>query len=182
MRVTIEHREESAGLSGATKHHYVDCSVEFSEEEKAIIKARDLYNQNFRTGLATPSASGNVYVANATLSLVGRLMVVIGVPVFGIIAPFKGGIFGPLAGFCFFAGAALWGYGAFAMHRQENRLEAVDQTVRLRDLVNKGRFTVYAPDPQRANDIEQELRAALMSAKKLITDSAELKPRQTFEL
>jgi hypothetical protein len=38
MRVTIEHREESAGILGSTKHHFVDCSVEFSEEEKAIIK------------------------------------------------------------------------------------------------------------------------------------------------
>ena len=38
MRVTIEHRESVSGIRAAHKDCYIDCQVEFSEEEKAIIK------------------------------------------------------------------------------------------------------------------------------------------------
>ena len=54
MRVTIEHRETTTGMTGNHKDCYIDCQVEFSEEEKAIIKARDLYRQGFTVRTSTP--------------------------------------------------------------------------------------------------------------------------------
>ena len=47
MRVTIEHREQASGVTGKHKDCYVDCKVEFNEEERAIVKARDLWTEGF---------------------------------------------------------------------------------------------------------------------------------------
>lgn len=54
MRVTIEHRETTTGITGNHKDCYIDCRVQFSEEEKAIIKARDLYRQGITVRTSTP--------------------------------------------------------------------------------------------------------------------------------
>src|SRR5580700_4539546 len=42
MQVTIRHRQALGGINGERPDHYVDCRVDFSEEEKAIIAARRL--------------------------------------------------------------------------------------------------------------------------------------------
>src|SRR5438132_2151850 len=49
MRVTIEHREHAAGVTGMTRNHYVDCTVEFSEEEKPIVGQRGLSKESITT-------------------------------------------------------------------------------------------------------------------------------------
>lgn len=181
MRVTIEHREESAGLTGSTKHHYVDSTVEFSEEEKAIIKARDLYNHNFTVGPATPISSEAAFIGSGALNSLGRLGVIGGF-VLGLLSPAIGGASGTIAGWCIFLGAIAWIYAAVTMRRQDKRISNPDQVIKLRDLLNSGRFTVYAASPARAQDIDEEIRGALTYAKQLITASAELKAKQTFEL
>ena len=59
MRVTMEHREES-GIVFDEKNYYVDTTVVFSEEERAIIKARGLAGQNLRALFrAVSSACGS---------------------------------------------------------------------------------------------------------------------------
>lgn len=181
MRVTIEHREESAGLTGSTKHHYVDCRVEFSEEEKAIIKARDLNNHNFTVGPATPISSGAAFVGSGALNSLGRLGVIGGF-VLGFLSPLIGGASGTIAGWCIFLGAIAWIYAAVVMRRQEKRVTDPDQIIKLKDLVNRGSFTVYASSPAHAQDIDEEIRSDLTYAKQLITASAEIKAKQTFEL
>ncbi len=42
MRVSIEHTEKKTGLIRKKTHYCVTCKVNFSEEEKQIIKQRDL--------------------------------------------------------------------------------------------------------------------------------------------
>ncbi len=181
MRVTIEHREESAGPSGSTKNHFVDCTVEFSEEEKAIIKARDLYNHNFRVGPATPISSQAAFVGAGLLNSLGRLGVLSGV-VLGILSAFIRGESGTIAGWLLFIGAALWIYAATVMRRQDKRVSEPDQIIKLRNLLDRRRFTVYASSPAQAQTIEEEIRNALTYTKQLLTASAELKAKQTFEL
>ena len=63
MRVTIEHREQTAGVIGSKKDCYVDCTVEFSEEERAIIKERDLYREGFTVRTSTPVPSSTAFFA-----------------------------------------------------------------------------------------------------------------------
>lgn len=181
MRVTIEHREESAGLNGSTKHHYVDCAVEFTEEEKAIIQARDLYNHNFTVGPAIPISSGAAFIGSGLLNSLGRLGVVGGL-ILGLLSPFFGGATGTIAGFCIFLGAGAWAYAAFVMRQQNKRVENPDQLIKVKDLVDRGRFTVYASSPAGAHAIDDDIRGALANTKQLITASAELKSKETFEL
>lgn len=54
MRVTIEHREATTGVLNSHKQSFVDCTVNFSEEERAIVKERDLYGQGFSVRTSTP--------------------------------------------------------------------------------------------------------------------------------
>ncbi len=160
MQVTIEHREESAGLTGSTKHHYVDCTVGFSEEEKAIIKARALYDHNFVVGSATPISSQVAYVGSGALNSLGRIGVIGGI-ILGFLSPFIGGASGMIAGWCVFLGAAAWIYAAVVMRRQNKRIADPDQVIKLKDLVNRGNFTVYASSPAGAQDVDEEIRGAL---------------------
>jgi hypothetical protein len=181
MRVTIEHRENAGGVTGATKHHFVDCTVAFSEEEKAIIKARGLHDHSFTVGPATPIASGAAYIGSGALNSLGRLGVVGGF-VLGVFSSAIGGSAGLIAGWCVFLGAGLWIYAAVVMRKQEKRLTDPDQVITLKNLLNNGRFTVYASSPLHAQSIEQEIRDSLSYVKQLITAGAEIKPKQTFEL
>lgn len=57
MRVTIEHREATSGVLGKHTESYVDCTVQFSEEERAIVQARDLYREGFFVRTSTPLPS-----------------------------------------------------------------------------------------------------------------------------
>ena len=181
MRVTIEHREQASGMTGSTKHYYVDCAIELTEEEKAIIKARDLYDHNFTVGPATPVSSKAAYIGSGSLNSLGRLGVIGGV-ILGVLSPAIGGASGTLAGWMLFLGAGFWIYSSMVMRRQDKRLENPDRVIKLKDLLNNGRFTVYAASPAHAQAIEEDIRASLTNAKQLITASAELKAKQTFEL
>jgi hypothetical protein len=47
MRVTIKHRDELAGILGDKRKFLLDVSIEFSQEERAIIEKRKLYHTEF---------------------------------------------------------------------------------------------------------------------------------------
>jgi len=42
MRVTIEHRKQAVGLTGKNRRYFVDCTVDLSQEERAIVENRGL--------------------------------------------------------------------------------------------------------------------------------------------
>ena len=182
MRVTIEHREESAGLTGSTKHHYVDCTVEFTEEEKAIIKARDLKNTNFTVPSASPLPTQSAFWSSAILNALGRIGVFVGLPFCLITAFTKTPGLSALANFMFFGGAILWIGAAIAGRSQNKAIENRDQVIRIGDLLSQGRFTCHAANPAYAKAIEEEIKSNLTSMKQLIQESAELKQKTSFEL
>ena len=113
MRVTIKHREED-GLLPTKKLYYVDCTVLFSEEEKAIIQARGLGQHYFETGSEVPPPTNSQHTlatllkALAPLVFLGGCVAGIGMTVAG---NGRGG--DGLLGFCFFA-AALRSSATFA--------------------------------------------------------------------
>ena len=76
MRVTIEHREATTGVLNNHKDCYVDCTVNFSEEERAIIKARDLYREGFTVRTSTPLPSGSSMLGTGLMRFVGPFMIV----------------------------------------------------------------------------------------------------------
>jgi hypothetical protein len=81
MRVTISHREETAGLGGQKRSYFVDCEVLFSEEEQAVIRNRGLGDNYISTESAIPTGSGIAAYTppNTALRVGSRLCVIAGV-------------------------------------------------------------------------------------------------------
>ena len=181
MRVTIEHREEISGLTNTKKDTYIDCNVIFSEEEKAIIKERDLYGSGFTIRTSTPLPSKTFSAATIVFRLAGVILVVVSllrgiyealahVPTYSVAWPL------------FLSGAALGIWGWWRGRKEDNRFESDEQTVSIAQLLSKPRFTVHAWNPAAAKGLDQQVRENLTNLKNLIQDSAGIKERQSFEL
>jgi hypothetical protein len=180
MRVTIDHREEATGLSGKGRNYFVDCAVEFSEEEKAIIQARGLFDHGFAMPAAEPMPSQVAYVGSGVIRTIGRLLIVVAV-VWGIVLGLSGQGEGPTA-FLLFLGIGLEIYGWIKSRGQDKRIEQPEQAITLRKLMSGSGFTVHALDPAQAKAIDDQIRNELAGLKALIAESAEVRSRQTFEL
>lgn len=180
MRVTIEHREEAGGVAGNRRSYFVDCAVTFSEEERAIIKARDLSKHNFTLPAATPLPTKTEFYGYPVLRTAGRLMIAVGF-FWGIFTAFQKDA-SSLPGPMLFAGIGIEIFGWLKTRKVDRRLDIDDQRVTLGKLMSDGRFTVYAVDPAAAKGVEEQIRAALAGIKQLIQGSAEISSRQTFEL
>jgi hypothetical protein len=181
VRVTIGHREEAGGITGQRRTYFVDCTVEFSEEERAIIRARDLYGHDIVVRAATPLPSQAAFIGTGFMRSVGWLLL-IGGPIVGIVSGFAHTA-GETPGFLmFFGGIALVIFGRRRANRQETRLMQPEQSVRVRDLLSNVHFTVHAIDPAYAKAVDADIRAKLVELKDLIRGSAELQSARTFEL
>jgi hypothetical protein len=175
MRVTIEHREQASSVTGGRKDCYIDCTVNFSEEERAIIKARDLYRDGFTVRSATPLPTQSALLGAGLMRPVGVIMMVTGV-VWGI----AGG--GTPTGLLFFGGLGVAVYGWLRTRKQDRRLENSEQEITIKGLLAKPTFTVHAFNPAAAKGIEQRIRDDLAALKNLIADSADIRAKQAFEL
>jgi hypothetical protein len=177
MRVTIEHREQAAGR----RHHYfVDCTVAFSEEEKAIVKVRGLENRRFEVPAATAKPSLSAQMSTGFLRA-GGVLLMIGSAITGVIMGFAGSGDGPTV-FLFIIGAGMAVYGWVRDQRQANRLADAGQIVTIGHLLSRASFSVHADDPSEAKAVDDLIRRHLADVKELLSDSADLATRQTFEL
>jgi hypothetical protein len=174
MRVTIEYREESAGITGAKRHYYVDCEVLFSEEEKAIITARGLPRQTFTVDPAVPPPEPVQYISATALRRGAWLLLPISF-VIGV------GFNGPLGDTL--AMVAIGGFvAAFVMRRKVAIAEVPTQIISFQQLLDFLRFTIFASDPARAKNLDSALRAKLAGLKMLLLESTDIPIRETFEL
>jgi len=180
MRVTIEHREQTTGVVKNHKDCYVDCKVEFSEEERAIIKARDLYREGFTVRTSTPVPTATAFFSTNIMRVIGRFMIIGGF-VYAIIeglAHLPTNYGGPI----FFIGAGLEIYGWVRARKEDKRFENSEQTITIKQLLSNPSFTVHAWNAGLAKGIDQEIREHLVYLKGLLKDSAQLQAKQTFEL
>jgi hypothetical protein len=173
MRVTIEHRETASGVLGNHKDCYIDCRVEFSEEEKAIIKQRDLYSQGVTVRTSTPMPSRVQFFNTNVIRAVGFILALTGIVL---------GIAGTGFGFLFFVGAGLFIWGFIRTRREDKRFETAEQEITVKKLLANPSFTVHGWNPAAAKGLEQDIREELVSLKNLIQNSAEIQAKQTFEL
>ncbi len=144
MRVTIEHREATSGLLGNHKDTYIECRVDFSEEEKAIIAARDLYRSGFTVRTSTPLPTQTALLGSGLMRPVGVVMMIVGV-VWGIAG---GGT--PTLVFLFFVGglrAFHFRLVADAPGKTTASSQRTSRTLRSRAALPDPRFTVHAWDP-----------------------------------
>jgi hypothetical protein len=175
MRVTIEHREQTTGLVQNHTQSYIDCTVDFSEEERAIIKARDLYREGFIVRTSTPLPSGSSVLGTGLLRGLGPLMIV-----GGFIWGLAGG--GSAAGLILFAGIGFVIYGWFRSRKEDKRFESDEQHITVKQLLDKPTFTVHAWNPAAAKNLDEDIRQNLAALKNVIQNSAEIQAKQTFEL
>jgi len=180
MRVTISHREETAGFNGQKRNYFVDCEVLFSEEEQAIIRNRGLGDNYLTTQSAIPTGSGigDYTFSNTALRIGARLCVLAGV-IAGIAGMFRGGMDG-LMMLLFLAALGLF------IFRKVGEKQSVasysEQQITVSRLLQIPRFTVYAPNPALAGSYDDAIRQQLTSLKNLITVSADIRAKETFEL
>ena len=181
MRVTIEHREVASGVLTNRKDCYVDCTVELSEEEHAIIRARDLYHQGFEVRTSTPLPTKTHVLGSGIMRIVGRFSIIGGI-VYMIYSSFTHPATEPLGGLLFIAGIALEIYGWLRQRTENKRWEKDEQQITIKQLLNNPSFTVHGWNPAAAKGIEQDIREKLIGLRNLIQNSAQLQARQTFEL
>ena len=175
MRVTIEHRETTTGVLGNHKACYLDLRVDFNEEEKAIIKQRDLYGLDITVLAATAEPTKTQFFSTNIMRVIGRFMMIAGV-IWGI----AGG--GTPTGLLFFVGVGLEIYGWIRTRTEDKRFESGDQRITVKQLLNKPTFTVHTFDPAASKGLELQVRDQLKYLKDAIANSAELPAKQTFEL
>jgi hypothetical protein len=180
VRVTISHREETAGMGGQKRNYFVDCEVLLSEEEQAVIRNRGLGDNYITTESAIPTGSGiaDYTIPNTAMRVGARLCVIAGVV--AVIASIFVSAAGGLA-FLFF----LIAFGLFVFRKMGEKKSEVsysDQKITAGRLLQNPRFTVYAPNPARARSYDDAIRDQLTTLKNLMTASADIRAKETFEL
>src|SRR5262249_39422434 len=121
MRVTMRHREEGTGITGKWRNYFVDCVIEFSEEELAIIRARSLYDQIVVSGLLAPSPPPLSRNAPFWLRSIAPLTAATGF-IIAIQSLFTK-VGAALGVFLLLIAAAFWLYGFVGELRQQKSLE-----------------------------------------------------------
>lgn len=180
MRVTIEHRETISGTLQKHKDCFVDCTVQFNEEEKAIIHERDLYREGFSVRASTPLPSKSSFVRTALARIFGLLMAVGGF--FGAVIEGLGNTHTNFGHPIFLAGIGLMIFGFIRSREEKRRLENPDQEITIKQLLANPTFTVHAWNAAYAKPIEDEIREHLSSLKNRLLNAAELGTKKTFEL
>src|ERR1700688_2363890 len=114
MRVTIEHRQQTTGL-GSSQSQFVDCLVQFSEEEKAIIRVRGLHDHIIVLDPPSPPPTYREYMTAGILRGFSPLAGVVG---FGLLLSsiFTRGQYAEIGGLLFFGSPIAWAVG-FLMDR-----------------------------------------------------------------
>lgn len=180
MRVTIKTREEG-GLNPRKKSYYVDCTVLFSEEEKAIIQSRGLGQHYIAVGaeVAPPAPSSQ------TLSTLLRALSPF-VFLTGCVAGAGMEMAGNRAGdsvfaFTFFAALAMY-FGGVALKRHIRIAAQPQQHITMQRLLLNPSFSVYAFDNATAKTIDVEVREALTRLKDGLLANARIAQPETFEI
>lgn len=181
MRVTIEHREATSGVLANHKESYIDCTVNFSEEERAIISERDLYREGFPIRSSTPLPTKTEFFSTNIMRFIGRLMIIGGF-FYGLIVEGLAGAHTNIGGPVLAIGIGLEIYGWVRTHKENKRFESDEQVVTVKQLLNTPTFTVHAGNPAFAKAIEEEIREHLATLKNIIQGSAQIQAKQTFEL
>ena len=187
MRVTIDHRQQTTGL-GSTQSQFVKCTVQFSEEEKAIISVRGLKDHLIVLDNPRPPPSYREYMTAGFLLGFMPLSALIGLSI--LVSAMVNNIFsGGRTGEGYFALGMLLFFGApvgwaigFLMDRAMNyRSTHPKQFVTIREMM-LGPFTVHSPDPAYSDLIVEQIRERLTVLKSIIMGSADLRERDTYEL
>ena len=181
MRVTIRHRQED-GLLPNKKRYYIDCTVLFSEEEKAIIQTRGLGQHYIVTDSDMPPPAGSQRTLATLLKALSPLVFVSGC-ITGIGMTIAGNNHGGdlVGGTTFFAAIGMLLAG-IALKRHVRLAEQPSQTITLGRLLSNPSFSAYAFDNVRAKVLDQQLRDTLTGLKETLLVNRDVREEESFEL
>src|SRR3954468_13387318 len=142
MYLSITRREEIIGFPGAVQRYYIDCAANFTEEEKKVIRARDLSRRELIAGPAALAASGGPFYFN----IIGRFAVMMAILVILLGWPLarQGRPEVLIAGLVAGAVAAGLSVSAAVLRRINIRHRATDQPITVSDLLTTGSVSVVA--------------------------------------
>jgi hypothetical protein len=181
VQVTLRHRQED-GLLPNKKLHYLDCTVLFSEEEKAIIEARGLGQHYIVTDSEVPPPSAAHRPLATALKALSPLVFLGGcVSGFGIMVANNGHGGEAVACISFFAALGML-LGGIALKRHVRVAEQPQQTITLSRMLSNPSFSAYAFDNARAKVLDLELRETLARLKEGLLVNRDIKALETFEL
>jgi hypothetical protein len=187
MRVTINHRQRTTGLA-STQSQFVDCTVQFSEEEKAIIKARGLSDHLIVLDNPRPPPSYREYMTAGILLAFSPLFGLIGfwTLVYAVINIFSKGwasavSYALIGGLLIVFSPFAWAMGFLMDRAMSHQFTYPKQFVTIREMLLRP-FSVHSPDPAYSDLIVDQIRERLTVLKAIITGSADMRGRQTYEL
>jgi len=174
MRITFEHRD---GFAGFQRAHFLDCAVEFSEEERISIRNRGLQKHTVPLPLGY-RARPNPQERNRFLIL--QFAIAAGVCVLGFLLSFLPG-HGPAE----LLGAALAlagvGYAGYCAVRMFPWKEKEEDELTLGAILKSKRFSIRTASPAESKDVEDELEGSLASMKDFLSANIEAGTRRTVE-
>ena len=179
MRVIIDHRQQNTGL-GSTISQFVECTVQFSEEEKAIIRVRGLNDHIIVLDPPSPPPSYREYMTAGILQGFAPLFAIIG---FGLLLSsfFNRGQYAEIGGLLLFGSPIGWAIGFLKDRSMDIRFTHPKQHVSIRAML-AGPFTVFSPDPAYSDLVVEQIRERLALIKYIISGSADPRQKQTYEL
>lgn len=176
MRISFKHHQEQTGTLRNKAETFIDCTVEFSEEEKAIIKLRSLEREGITTWQAVPPPDAIEAGGLDALRYIAPAMAGIGL-VLGIATNSA-----PPA-YLLFAGLGLWAFYFWRRQRLHKIFkQGPTRTITIKEILSHPTFTVWARTPLDAKVAEQNLRDEFTRIKSLITESSSIQDASTFEL
>jgi hypothetical protein len=178
MRVNIEHREQVVGASGKGRNYFIDYRVQFSEEEKAIIQARALQDRVVIDAYLRPPPPPIFKSTPFWMRVSAPLVVLAGIIV--VIRSLFTHSGEDLGGLLLLAGGGMWVFGALGVSKEQAPWELEPITVGA--LLSPHPLSIYAADPASAKVVDENFREALVGLKQLVSASAELRGKETFDL
>jgi hypothetical protein len=172
MKVNITHSTEKRSRT----LYYVNCRVNFSEEEKAVIRARTLGDHTvaFETGWLNMSPDAFTAIPTFLLDKGPRLFGVLAVVTFFVtplITPFPFLV-------CLCACGYLW----YSRRKAMKGLQATERTeLKIKDIVGKP-FNLSSASSAAIPPMEQEIADNLTYVKSLITATTVAPTEKVFEL
>lgn len=164
------------------KFYFVDCTVLFSEEEQAIIRARGLGQHFFVVGSETAPSPNSHRTLGVLLQVFSPVLLLGGCTIsLGMAIAGKGHVADSIGGFSLIAGMTMYLSG-LAWRRHVRNAEQPQQQITLNRLLSYPKFSIYAFDNATAKTIDADLRDTLANVKAGLGVNARVAQPESFEL
>jgi hypothetical protein len=184
MQLKTEYREQSAGTLTGSKRHYIFCNVTFSNEERAVIDERGLYDLYVIVPSDTPPPAATHGFFSLLLKGAGILLIPLGL-LFSCVQylrPDKMAGAGPWPFLWFCAGVTLFVTGMWKQSKGRHRLLNPNQPLTIRRLLANPEFIALYETLDLARKGETEIRDAFAALVQRIRGNIVVPEQHVHEL